>query len=48
MYTVRFLVKATGQVVEKTFREHYLCQKFVNKLKYSKKCSVISAPMLRD
>lgn len=46
MYQVIF-VNEQGQRVEKTFDSPYLCRKFVNKIKHSKKCRLIFSPILR-
>lgn len=46
--TVKFLVIETGAVVEKLFESYMECRKFVNKLKRSKKCSLISYPSFTD
>lgn len=43
--TVVYAIKATGTRLEKEFDSPYLCQKFVNKLKHSKKAVLISYPM---
>lgn len=39
---VKFMVNATGKVVEKVFDSSYLGNKFVNKLRHSKKCTLLS------
>ena len=36
-----------GDRVEKTFDSVYLCRKFVNKLKHSKKCVLVSYPLFK-
>lgn len=46
MFRVVFLVKESGAVVEKIFDSPYLCRKFVNKLRHSKRCRLISYPNL--
>lgn len=46
--TVRFLVIETDKVVEKKFDSYFLCKKFVNKMRYSKKCRLISYPTFRN
>lgn len=48
MLTVRFIVLATGTVVEKTFDSYYRCRLFINKLRHSSKCRLVSYPNLRD
>lgn len=44
-YNVTFIVKSSGEKVTRGFASPYLAQKFINKLKYSKKCSLISYPI---
>lgn len=44
MLRVVFLVLDSGARVEKVFDSEYLCRKFVNKLKHSKRCRLISYP----
>lgn len=46
--TVRFIVVATGAVVDKHFDSYYQCRNFVNKLRYSSKCRLVSYPNFRD
>lgn len=45
---VRFIVLETGVVVDKRFDSYYICRKFVNKMKHSSKCRLVSYPNLRD
>lgn len=45
MYQVTFIVNETKAVVTKTFSSPYQCRKFVNKLYYSKKLTLISCPI---
>lgn len=47
MYEVTFLVLESNTEVTKTFDSEYLARKFVNKLKHSKKCRLLSYPYLR-
>lgn len=42
---VVYAIKETGVRLEKEFESPYLCQKFVNKLKRSKRAVLISYPM---
>lgn len=42
---VVFIVNTTKKKVEKTFESPYLCRQFVNKLKRSKKCTLVSYPL---
>ena len=46
MYVVVFC-NERGDRVEKTFDSPYLCRKFVNKIKHSKKCRLIFEPLLK-
>lgn len=39
---VTFKVRATGEVITKPFTSYYLGEKFVNKLRHSKKLQLIS------
>ena len=39
---VKFIVNASGAVVEKTFSSQYLAEAFMRKLKHSKKCTFVS------
>lgn len=39
---VKFMVNATGTVVEKTIESYYEAQKFIQKLRRSKKCTLLS------
>lgn len=41
---VTFMVNCTGVVVEKIFDSYDMCRKFVNKLRHSKKCTLLSHP----
>lgn len=36
-----------GTRVEKEFNSAYLCRKFVNKLKHSKRCVLVSYPLFK-
>lgn len=44
MLRVVFQVISTGRFVEKLFDSEYQCRKFVNKLRYSKRCRLVSYP----
>lgn len=48
MYTVRFLIVESGIVVDKDFESYIKCRNFVNKLRFSKKCRLISCPLFKD
>lgn len=43
---VTFIVKKDGKRVTKSFSSPYLCRQFVNKLRHSKKCILVSYPQL--
>lgn len=45
MYTVVFL-NERGDRVEKRFDSPYLARQFVNKIKHSKRCKLVFAPLL--
>lgn len=40
-FHIGFIIRETGTVLEKTFETEYSAWKFVNKLKYSKKCDFV-------
>lgn len=42
---VVFQIVETGARVERFFDSEYLCRKFVNKLRHSKRCRLISYPL---
>lgn len=44
MFRVVFQVIATGAYVEKTFDSEYFCRKFVNKLRHSNRCRLVTYP----
>lgn len=46
MYEVVYLIRESGVKVTKNFDSPYLCRRLVNKLRHSKKCELISCPML--
>lgn len=39
---VRFIVNKTGEVVERRFDSPFFAEKFIKKLKYSKRCTLTS------
>lgn len=43
-YKVKFIVLESGAEVTKGFDSPYLARKFVNKLRHSKKCRLVSYP----
>lgn len=45
MLNVVYLIKKSGVRVSKSFESEFLCRKFVNKLKHSKTCELISYPL---
>lgn len=47
MYEVSFIVLESNTEITKTFYSEYLAKKFVNKLKHSKKCKLISYPYFK-
>lgn len=44
---VTYIIKDQGLVLTKYFDSEYLCRKFVNKLKRSKKCLLVSYPLFK-
>lgn len=44
MFIVVFL-NAAGERVRKEFDSEFLCRKFVNKLRHSKTCQLVSYPL---
>lgn len=42
--TVTFIVVDSGVTVHKRFDSYYRCRNFVNKLRYSQKCRLVSYP----
>ena len=47
MYMVVFR-NERGEKVEKVFDSYYLCRKFINKLRHSKKCRLIFTPPMDE
>lgn len=43
-FAVTFIVKESGQKVTKEFESAYLCRKFINKLRFSKRLTLVSYP----
>lgn len=43
-YQVVFIVRETGQRLTRGFDSPYLARKFVNKLKHSRRCILVSYP----
>lgn len=43
-FEVTFIVKESGRKVTKEFESAYLCRKFINKLRFSKRLLLISYP----
>ena len=41
---VTYIVKETGAKLTRTFTSEWECNKFVNKLRHSKKCKLVSYP----
>lgn len=46
-YNVRFLIKATGVKLVKSFESEYMAYLFVNRMKRSKNCSLLSYPLFK-
>lgn len=46
-FNVTFIVKATGEKLTRSFDSEYFAYKFVNKLKYSKRCILVSCPLFK-
>lgn len=46
-YNVRFIVKETGVGLTKSFDSEYMAYKFVNRLKHSKRCILVSYPIFK-
>ncbi len=47
MYVVTFIVVDTKTTVSRRFTSEYLARKFVNKLKHSKRCRLVSYPLFK-
>lgn len=45
--TVVFIVKATGQKVVREFTSEYHARIFVNRLRHSKRCVLVSCPLFK-
>ena len=43
-YEVTYIVKATGVKLVRSFDDEFACHRFVNKLRHSKKCTLVSYP----
>ena len=44
-YKVTFLVNKTNEKLQRSFDSPYLAREFVRKLKHSKRCTLVSAPL---
>lgn len=44
-YRVVFLVNKTNEKLQRNFDSPYLAREFVRKLKHSKRCTLVSAPI---
>lgn len=44
-YKVTFIENGTHRVLLRSFDSEYLCRQFVNKLKHSKRCKLLSCPL---
>lgn len=43
---IEFIINATGQTVQRFFASHYYAERFMRKLKYSKKLTFVSCKKL--
>ena len=46
-YKVTFIVNATRQKLTRSFDSEYQAYLFVNKLRYSKRCTLVSYPLFK-
>lgn len=46
-YKVCFVVNATKSELTRCFNSEYLARRFVNKLKHSKKCTLLAYPLFK-
>ena len=46
-YNVRFIINATGVRLTKSFESPYNARQFVNKLKHSRRCTLVSYPLFK-
>lgn len=46
-YNVTFTVNATRETLTRSFDSKYLAWKFANKLKHSKRCTLVSYPLFK-
>lgn len=46
-YVVTFVVNATGQRLSRGFDSEFAARSFVNKLKYSRRCTLTSCPIFK-
>ena len=46
-YNVSFIINATGVKLTKSFESPYNARQFVNKLKHSKRCTLVSYPLFK-
>lgn len=44
-YNVTFIVRETGNKLTKSFDSEYAAYQFVNKLRHSKRCILVSCPL---
>lgn len=44
-YNVKFIIRETGAKLTKSFESPYNARQFVNKLKHSKRCILVSYPL---
>lgn len=46
-YNVTFRVINSGAILTRSFDSEYMARKFVNKLRHSKKCALLSYPLFK-
>ena len=46
-YNVTFVVRKTGAKITKSFESECLAYKFVNKLRHSNRCALVSYPLFK-
>lgn len=46
-YDVTYIVNATGERLTRSFESGYLARKFANKLKNSRRCTLVAYPVFR-
>lgn len=46
-YNVCFIIKETGAKLVKSFESEHMAYQFVNKLRHSKRCALVSYPLFK-